>query len=82
MRSAWASPKLLGVPGLCRGSYRSWVAAVVVAPQLLLDRHWQERRAVWAIVAVFIVNVATLCLLLRFVVFLTDFFRRPRREHA
>ena len=57
-------------------------AAVVVAPQLLLDRHWQERRAVWAIVAVFIVNVATLCLLLRFVVFLTDFFRRPRREHA
>jgi hypothetical protein len=58
------------------------VAAVVVVPQLLLDGHWQERRAVWAIVAVFIVYVAALCLLFRFVVFLTDFFGRPQREHA
>jgi energy-converting hydrogenase Eha subunit A len=58
------------------------VAAVVVAPQLVADERWREHRATWAVVAVFVLYVAALGLLFRFVVFLADFVRRSRREHA
>lgn len=58
------------------------MAAIVVLPQLMADDRWREHRAVWAVVAVFLLYVAALGLLLRFVVFLADFFRRPRREHS
>jgi hypothetical protein len=57
------------------------VSAVVELPQVLLQR-WSERHSAVAVAVVCVLYVLILAAVLRFVIFLADYFRRPRPRQA